>query len=403
MIGYLDLPSGLSGDMFLGCLIDAGWPIQRLEAVIGRLDLASDRWTIKARSVMKGPLHATSVQVETAESHHHRRLEDVCRIIAAGSLPQAVQQRATAVFRRLAEAEAKVHGTHPDRISFHEVGALDAIIDIVGVISGLDELSIDALYAAPPPLGRGWTDSAHGPLPLPAPATLQLLAQVGAPTRPARTEGEWLTPTGASLLAELARFEQPVMHLDRIGTGAGQRDCPWPNVARLWTGRPEATGPMVQMETNIDDMNPQHFADITERLLAAGARDAWLTPVQMKKDRPGVLLSVLGLAQDEPVLAELILRHTTTLGLRVFAVHRHEAQREIRRISTPYGPLDVKFKFVGGDYLGAMPEFDQCRQLARQAGVPLRQVVDQALVAAGRQMESTKAEPSKPDEKTQGA
>jgi uncharacterized protein (TIGR00299 family) protein len=383
MIAYLDLPSGISGDMFLGCLVDAGWPVEELRAAATRLALPEAQWSITARSVMKGPLRATFVDVQTPPSHHHRRLRDVRQIIDAADLPTIVKDRAVAVFVRLAEAEAKVHGSTADEIHFHEVGAVDALIDIVGSCAGLAGLGIEQLYCAALPLSGGLTTTAHGQIPLPAPATLELLAAVHAPTRPGPGPGEWVTPTGAALVAELARFEQPMMDLRRIGAGAGSRDCAWPNLARLWIGDMQDQGALVELETNIDDMNPQLFAAVTERLLAAGARDAWLTPIQMKKGRPAVLVSVLAPAGLEPALTDLLLRETTTLGVRTrHFTHRAQAAREIRQVETSFGPIDVKVKWVGGEAVGAAPEFDRCRAAADRAGVPVKEVYDRAAAAA---------------------
>ena len=382
MIGYLDTPSGLSGDMLLGCLVDGGLPIEQLRQVLGRLALPSGQWSIEARSVMKGPLRATLIDVQVADQSHHRGLTEVAAIIENADLPQPVADRARAVFVRLAEAEANVHGTTVDQIHFHEVGALDAIIDIVGSVWGLYELGVEQLHAAALPLGSGWVDTQHGRLPLPAPATLALLAAVDAPTRPAPGDGEWVTPTGAALLAELAIFKQPAMQLARIGTGAGQRDAPWPNIARLWLGQHVDTGPMVVIETNIDDMNPQLHDAVSERLFAAGARDVWLTPVQMKKGRPAVVLSVIAPASVESAVSELILRETTTLGVRVHRASRHEARRESRQVQTRFGPVSVKLKWMGSELVGAAPEYEDCKTAADQKGVPARQVYEAAMGAA---------------------
>ena len=384
MIGYVDVPSGLSGDMFLGCLVDAGWAIEDLVAAIGRLGLPDQEWSVSARQVSKGALRATQVDVAVSEDGAHRHLKDIHRIIESSQLPQTVQDRAIAVFRRLAAAEAKVHGTTPEKVHFHEVGALDAIIDIVGAVCGLHELNIQTLYCGDPPLGEGWVHTSHGRVPLPAPATLELLAAVKAPTRPAPGPGEWLTPTGAALLVELARFEQPPMHLSRVGIGAGQRDADWPNVARLWLGETRASGSIVQIDTNIDDMNPQLYAAVGEQLLAAGARDFWLTPVQMKKGRPAVVLSVLAPVSCRDALSQLILRETTTFGLRVHDVQRLEAQREQQVVQTPYGALQVKLKWIDGELLGASPEYEQCRSLAQEAGAPVRAVYEAAQAAGNR-------------------
>jgi len=224
----------------------------------------------------------------------------------------------------------------------------------------------------------------HGQIPLPGPATLELLAGVAAPTRPAPGPGEWVTPTGAALLAEFATFEQPLMTLHKIGIGAGRKDAAWPNIARLWLGQPTASAAsMVQLQTNIDDMNPQLFAAVSEKLMEAGASDVWLTPIQMKKNRPGVLLSVLTKAALEQPLANIILRETTTLGVRVQSLgHRHEAKREIQQVQTPYGPLHVKLKLLDGVAIGAMPEYEDCKTLAAQNNVSVRVVWEAAFVAA---------------------
>lgn len=385
MIAYLDIPSGISGDIFLGCLLDAGWSLERLRFAIAQLRLPADEFAIDARTIMKGPLRATLADIQTTEGHAHRHLADIEGIINASDLPAAVKRDAIAVFTRLADAEAKVHGTTRDKIHFHEVGAMDAIIDIVGTCAGLHDLGIEKLYASPLPLGPGWTKSAHGQIPLPAPATLELLAAAKAPTRPAPGPGEWVTPTGAALVCQLATFGQPAMQLEKIGTGAGQKDAPWPNVARLWLGTPlpSANAGMVQLETNIDDMNPQLYAAVSEKLFAAGAKDVWFTPIQMKKNRPAVLLSALAPASHEAALSQVILEETTTLGVRVHALQdRHEARREIRQVSTPHGPVRVKLKFVGDQLLGATPEYDDCKTLADKLHLPARLIWEAAATAA---------------------
>lgn len=434
MIGYLDLPSGISGDMFLGCLIDAGWSIDQLRAALDKLHLP-DPVKVDAREVMKGPLRAMRVNVhspeneehphqqhEHAHGHHphshehshehhhhhdhghthghshehdhghhqhpHRNLDDVRKIIESSDLPQPVKQKAVAVFVRLANAEAKVHGTTVDKIHFHEVGALDAIADIVGTVAGLHELGIERLYASGMPLGHGWTDSQHGKIPLPAPATLQLLSAANAPSRPNPGPGELVTPTGAALVCELAKFEQPMMRLQKIAIGAGKRETAWPNAARLWLGTElsltsdSSQKSIVQIETNIDDMNPQFYGPLSERLFAAGALDVWLVPMQMKKNRPGVLLGVLAPASTQRTVADIILRETTTLGVRVHPVERFEAEREIRSITTPYGAVQVKLKTWGGQIVGAMPEYEDCRRLAETKNLPVKLVYESAFAAA---------------------
>jgi uncharacterized protein (TIGR00299 family) protein len=383
MIGYLDTPSGISGDMFLACLIDAGWAVEALRANVDRLALPEDSWSIEAKETTRGPLRALFVDVETHEpSAERRNLGTIRDLIEAADLPPAVRRGAIGTFERLAAAEAKVHGTTVDEVHFHEVGALDAIIDIVGTVAGLHAIGIDRLYASPLPLGHGWVDTEHGRMPLPAPATLELLAAVGAPTVPAPGPGELVTPTGAALLAELATFEQPRMTLSKIATGCGRKELGWANVVRLWLGDPpEEQDEIVQLEANIDDMNPQFFAVVSDRLFEAGALDVWLAPVQMKKQRPGVVLGVLAPASSEVVLADIILRETTSLGVRVRPVRRHEAGREIFSVETPFGQVRVKIKRLGDEIVGAMPEFEDCRRLADQHGVSIRTVHDAAISA----------------------
>jgi uncharacterized protein (TIGR00299 family) protein len=399
MIAYLDLPSGVSGDMLLGCLIDAGWPAQRLRQTIESLRLPDGEWALQVQEVQKGSLRAMRVDVLFEEGKQRRGLAEIRQIIEASELPSVVQARAIAVFSRLAQVEAKVHGTSPDKIHFHEVGAIDAIIDVVGVVMGLHELGIERVYASALPLGPGWTQTDHGKVPLPAPATMELLAAAVTPTRPAPGPGELVTPTGAALLAELATFTQPAMTLSRIGIGAGQREFAWPNIARLWLGEAEVgaspTGAIVQIETNIDDMNPQLYAAVSDKLFAAGARDVWFTPIQMKKGRPGVMLGVLGSAAHEAKLADVILRETTTLGVRVHALaHRHEARREMRPVETAFGPVHVKVKWIGNEAVGAMPEYEDCRKLADAANVPVRTVHEAATVVAQELLTAFRGTPS---------
>lgn len=388
------MPSGISGDMFLGCLIDAGWSVGALQATIAQMQLPPERWSVQVEAVMRGPLRATLVNVRCAEETQHRHLHDIRQLIEATALPAAVKARAIGVFTRLADAEAAVHGMSVEEVHFHEVGALDAIIDIVGVCAGLHELGVARLYASGVPLGEGWTNSAHGRIPLPAPATLALLTAAQAPTRAAPGPGELVTPTGAALLAEFATFTQPRMVLQRIGAGTGQKDFAWPNVARLWIGEPLAGGQLVQIETNIDDMNPELYAAVSQQLFAAGALDVWLMPIQMKKGRPGVLLSVLAPSAQESVVADLLLRETTTLGLRVHPVHRHEAERAFVKVATRYGVITVKLKRMGEAVVGAKPEYEECVTLAQAHKVPVRMVYEAALAAAQPYIAVDNTEPS---------
>jgi len=330
------------------------------------------------------------VDVRAAEGRKHRHLSHILRIIDAADLGASTKQRAAGVFERLASAEAKVHGTTVEKVHFHEVGAVDAIIDVVGAAAGLEALGIDRLHASAVPLGEGWADTQHGRIPLPAPATLEILARAGAPTRPAPGPGEWVTPTGAAILAALATFGQPQMRLQRIGIGAGQREAAWPNVARLWVGSDATGGSLVQLETNIDDMNPQLFAAVAERAFAAGALDVWFTPVQMKKGRPGVVLSALVPRERHHDVSSVILRESTTLGVRVIAIEgRDEARREMRDVSTPFGAIRIKLKWIGAETVGAGPEYDDCVAAASRHGVPVKVVYEAASAAAHQLLQSS--------------
>lgn len=383
MIAYLDLPSGISGDMFLSCLVDAGWELTKLQAVIDALKLP-ETCKVEATRVQRKGIGATHVDVHTPHTHQHRHLHHIEKIINGADLPETVKAKAIAVFTRLAVAEAKVHGTTVQKVHFHEVGALDAIIDIVGTCAGLEALGITQVYASPVPLGWGWVNCDHGQMPVPAPATLELIAAASVPTRQSPGGGELVTPTGAALIAELAQFRQAPMKPVKLGTGTGTRDPEWPNVARLLIGEPLEAGGIVEIATNIDDMNPQLYTPVMEKLLAAGALDTWLVPVQMKKGRPGIVLHVLAKSADEQKLSAVILRETTTLGVRVLPVTRHEAGRDFRTVATPFGEVQLKLKLVDGKIIGATPEFDDCRKLAEARGVAVKDVIEAAAAEARR-------------------
>ncbi len=258
---------------------------------------------------------------------------------------------------------------------FHEVGAADSILDIVGAAVALDYFGVEQVYASALPLGSGTVQTQHGLLPLPAPATLELLTRARAKTIPSPSTQEMVTPTGAAILAAFARFELPQMTLQAVGLGAGSRDLPWPNVLRLMLG--ESTQELashVEIEANIDDMNPQFYAPVMAHLFAAGALDVYFTPIQMKKNRPGTKLSVIAAEKDEAALAQLILRETSTLGVRSHPLTRFEADREFSRVATPYGEIAVKLKKLNGKVVQAAPEYEDCAAAAERSGVPLPEV-----------------------------
>ena len=387
MIGYLDCYSGISGDMLLGALVDAGLAVHRLESVIDALGLGGEV-CIVAEAVDRAGLRATRVHVETLGEPVHRNLASIARLLTASSLPQSVRSASLSVLTSVAEAEGRVHGVPAAEVELHEVGALDAIVDVVGAVSGLAALGVDRLYASPLPVSPGQIDGGErGPLPAPAPATLALLAAAGAPLRPFGAGWELVTPTGAALATALAAFEQPPMRLERIGYGAGSRETPWPNVLRLWLGRPVEEVPAgapghVVLETNLDDMSPQLLAPAAEALLAAGALDVAVSPLLMKKGRAGWLVKVVARAQDEASLAELLLRETTTLGVRVHDVRRHEAARRVAEVDTPFGSVAVKLKLLEGAVVAAVPEFESVRAVAAAAHAGLSAVHAAAAAAA---------------------
>jgi uncharacterized protein (TIGR00299 family) protein len=365
-IAYADCFSGVSGDMFLAALLDAGLPLEVLEDGIAKLNLP-EQVELHLTETHKGALRACDLEVIVPHSHQHRHLSDILAILSASQLSERVKQTAARIFTLLAEAEASVHGEPVEHVHFHEVGALDSIVDVTGAAIGLEALGIERLFASPLPYGAGTIESAHGLLPLPAPATLAVLRMAQAPLTPSAAQVELVTPTGAAILGALATFARPDFVLSAVGVGAGKRDLVWPNLMRLMIGETPTDEPseMVQLETNIDDMNPQFYGYIMEKLFSAGALDVFLTPIQMKKNRPGTLLGVIALRRDEAALAELILRETTTLGLRVQPVGRFEARRAFGSIHTAFGELTVKQKILNDQVVQSVPEYEDCVRLAK--------------------------------------
>ncbi|HIQ05104.1 MAG TPA: nickel pincer cofactor biosynthesis protein LarC [Anaerolineae bacterium] len=385
-IAYFDCFAGVSGDMILGALVDIGLPVAFLEETVARLRLNTVHF--EARQVQKYALTGTQVIVTAPPETHHRHLADIEALIEHASLPDPVRSQALAVFRRLAEAERQVHGVPLEKVHFHEVGALDAIVDVVGAVAGLHYLGVEQVYASPLPLGRGMIRVAHGPIPLPGPAVTALLGDV--PVRGVDFEAETVTPTGAALLVTLT--EQfgaiPEMTLRATGYGAGQRDLPIPNLLRLLLGDAPVPPPVYHTETlslieaNLDDMNPEWYGPLLNDCLAAGALDAWLTPVQMKKGRPGILVSILTQPTEVDRLVALLLRDTTTLGVRLQEVKRHCLPRRQTTVQTPYGPVQVKWGEWSSGQWKAAPEHEDCLRLAKAAGVSVREVYQAALAAA---------------------
>ena len=387
---YFDCFSGISGDMSLGALLDAGLSLEELRRELSKLPV--EGWEIRAERGMRGYLAGTRALVHAPEQPVHRHLADVQAIIDGSTLAPEIKTQSLHIFTLLAKAEAQVHGVDIQEVHFHEVGALDAIVDIVGVVIGLHLLGIEQVYASPLPLGSGWVRAAHGQLPIPAPAVLNLLAAAAAPTVADETPAELVTPTGAALLAGLAIFRRPPLRVAQVGYGLGKRELDRPNALRVWLGttdekpqpmREETTTlskdttdahPVVLLETNIDDQPAEQLAFVAEQLFAIGALDVWQMPIYMKKNRSGVLLSALVPEALEATATSLLMRETTTLGVRRRLVERAVCERVEVIVTTALGDVRVKQKIWHNQVLGAAPEYEDCKQLAQQHDLPLRQV-----------------------------
>lgn len=387
VIAYLDCHSGMSGDMFLAALLDAGLVFDELRDALAGLPFSAYQLTYEPFSDKGIRGTRFDVQLSTPEQPT-RHLSDIQALVQASTLPLRVRERALAVFQLLAEAEAHVHGTSIAEVHFHEVGAVDAIVDIVGAVWAIERLGIAQIYASALPLSSGHVQTAHGLLPVPAPATLEILRRVSAPWRPSSAEGEMVTPTGAAILATFARFEQPAIAIERVGYGFGRKQFPWPNCLRACLGRPLGASAMGDdvpdtdwvgvLECNIDNMTGELLGDLMERVLSAGALDVSYLPLQMKKNRPAVMVTLICQIADTERLARLILAETSTLGVRVQQVQRRKAQRSQEQIITPLGPLQIKLKRLGTRVISAAPEYEDCRRLARARQVPLEEVYELA-------------------------
>jgi uncharacterized protein (TIGR00299 family) protein len=372
---------GASGDMFLAALVDAGAPQDALRVALSALGLSG--WRLETSRAARGVISAACVQVHVEEEQPRRRLEDVLAIIAASGLSSRVKAQATAIFESLARAEAEVHGTQPEEVHFHEVGAVDSIVDIAGTCVAAELLGIERFYCREVPLGGGEIACAHGNLPCPAPATLKLLA--GLPVRFTPERSELVTPTGAALLAALCEFTQevPAFTLGATGCGAGQRDDPKrPNILRVTLGQTSDRTPAVWVvEANIDDMNPELYSRAGEALFAAGALDVYATPVQMKKSRPGVVLTALCPGRALLAVERAFFAHTTTFGVRRYRVERSELERHTETVRTEYGPVQVKLGLLNGEVVTASPEYESCVKASEASGVPVKSVYAAALAS----------------------
>ena len=385
---YVDCVAGVAGDMLLAALIDAGAGVDDVRAGLGGLAVDGLRLEL-SRSERHG-IAAARVEVIAPAGHAPRRLPELRQLIDSAGLPERARARAQETFRRLAEAEGAVHDVAPEAVHFHELGALDALADVCGVALALEELGVERLVCSPLPASRGFVDAAHGRLPLPAPATLELLK--GAPMHGVDLSAELVTPTGAALVAALAEGFGPLpsMRLEAVGYGAGSRQLEErPNLVRVLVGqalgeRPHAVVSLI--ETNLDDMAPELVPDASDAAFAAGALDVWTTPAQMKKGRPGLVLSALARPEAERPVADAILRSTTALGLRIAQLERVELERDFQTVRVAGEPVRVKVGRLGGELLNLAPEHDDCMRVAAGSGRSVKSVWAAALAAAEREV-----------------
>ncbi|MGE3820836.1 MAG: nickel pincer cofactor biosynthesis protein LarC [Isosphaeraceae bacterium] len=381
-IGYFDCFSGIAGDMTLAALVDAGVDSRAVTAAVESLGLPC---SLTFETVRRGGFRATYARVDAAPEHVHRHLHHIEAIIDQGSLTQRQKDLARRIFQKLGEAEASVHGVEIKKVHFHEVGAIDSIVDIVGAAVGLDLLGVERFEASPIPPGRGWVKGAHGKMPLPTPATAELLK--GVPLASSDVELELTTPTGAAIVTTVAeRFGPlPAMTVSAIGLGAGTRELPGQaNILRLFLGEvalPADSDRVWVLETNLDDLPGEIVGYTVTQLMAAGALDAFVTPVQMKKNRPGAMVTVLCDESKITEMEELLFRETSTLGVRRFPVSRHKLRRRATEVHTPFGTIQGKLGWLEGRPPTFSPEYEDCARVASSQGVALREVYDAAHAA----------------------
>ncbi len=384
---YFDCSAGAAGDMLLASMMDLGLSEETLKTQLKKLPL--EGYNIHFNRVQKQGIGALQISIEVYGQQPHRHLAEIEAVIKGAAYSETVQEKSLAVFQALARAEARVHDMPPDCIHFHEVGAVDSILDIVGCMIALEQLGVDQVFSSPLPLGKGWVKTAHGLIPLPAPATAEVIKDYSIPCYGVQVDGETVTPTGAAILAVIcSRFSPlPPGRLEAIGYGGGQKDYDYPNLVRSFLGSfspaPKATTgvddlfltePVDVIEANIDDLNPEIFEHVLNCLLEAGAMDVFLTPIQMKKNRPAIKLTVLARPVNSHKLGHIVLRETTTLGYRRNPAEKIMLPREHRLVNTPWGDVRVKMAGRPPNYLNAAPEYQDCLEIAQKNNVPLKDV-----------------------------
>ena len=381
---YFDCFSGISGDMILGALIDAGLNLDELKDELKKLKIAG--FEINTEKVTRNSISGIKFSVEIQEGHVHRHLNDIIKILKNSSLDEDVKRTSEDIFQRLAEIEAKIHNTTVDKIHFHEVGALDSIVDIIGSVIGVKKLGIERIYSSRIHLGTGFANTQHGKIPVPVPATSELLKDI--PVYSTGIESELVTPTGAVIISTLSSGfgEMPYMKIENIGYGAGSKVLKIPNLLRVFVGEileeNYEKDEVILVETNIDDMNPEFFDYVTEKLFAEGALDVYKTPIFMKKNRPAILLSVIIPEEKLNRAVSIIFSETTTLGVRIQRINRQKLTREIVPVETKYGLIEIKVSKFGTEIKNLSPEYENCKHIAEKLGVSLKEVFEEAKAAA---------------------
>lgn len=384
-IAYFDCFSGISGDMTVGALLDAGLKIETLEKELKKLGLSG--YQLEVNKVTKKGISATKFKVKIKEEGVERRFKDILTILEESKLDEEIKKETKKIFFNIAKAESKIHQKDIDKIHFHEIGGLDSIIDITSAVIGIKTLGIDEIYSSDLPVGKGFVKCAHGVIPVPAPATLELLKNI--PTYSGGIESEMITPTGAAIISTLAKSfgKRPVMKIERIGYGAGEKEFTIPNLLRVCIGEKTlkdenlkddyVRDEVVLIETNIDDMNPEFYDYIMDQLFSQGALDVFLTPIQMKKNRPAHMLSIIVYEQNLKEILEVLFSESTTLGVRVRKIKRLRLNQQNFMAETKYGKIKVKVGMFKGEIKNIAPEYEDCKKMAKQHQVPLKEVYEE--------------------------
>lgn len=397
-IAYFDCFSGISGDMFVGALLDAGLKIEILEKELNKLNLSG--YQLEVNKVLKKGISASQFKVKIQEKGVERRFKDILNILEESKLDEEIKNEVKKIFFKIAEAESKIHQEDIEKIHFHEIGGLDSIIDISSAVIGIKALEIKEIYSSPLPLGKGFVKCAHGILPLPAPATLELLKNI--PTYSGGMESEMVTPTGAAIISTLTKDfgERPLMKIKKIGYGAGEREFSIPNLLRVSIGEKILSDrdlmdgyvhdEALLIETNIDDMNPEFYDYIMDKLFSQGALDVFLTPIQMKKNRPAQMFSIIVYEQNLKEILKVLFSESTTLGVRIKEVKRLKLTQQNFIAETKYGKIKVKVGIFKEDIKTIAPEYQDCQKIAQQYQVPLKEIYEEAKKVAYDRMKKQK-------------